>query len=267
MIGQTSSSGKMGNALFQFIFLHQLSRELNQGMFHLKWRGLEDFCHTGFRLDNPLSLARKVKMIGLNELIELGRDDFLNLCRTELQNSNLLLRPGILGSHFFEFSIDDPRSIVKLKTDMDSSVESERYIALHFRGLDFEAWNSEAVMQESYFLNCISEIMKEPGNENLPIKLVTDDPGHQVVQRILQKSKNVRLVKTGSAIGDFRLLAASRYLIASPSTFAFWGGILGPNKTIIHSNKWVELKANDGDKFWGNISSREEFHGHKFRQI
>lgn len=268
MIGQLSASGKMGNALFQWIFLQQVSSKLEASVFHTRWRELTDFLNTGYRLDEPFSLARGFRRIGLIELDEMGKDQFLYECAKTLRKRNILIGPGILGSHFFEFAENDPREIVKpLKSLVSNTTLQEPYAALHFRGLDFQQWNTSAVMDYNFYKKSIELLTNTVGDNAFPIKLVTDDPEHPVVAKIMELSRNVSLVRHSSRMTDFRILAGSRFLVASPSTFSFWGGILGPDKTIIHSKEWVESRANCGENFWINILERKEFHGHKFRQV
>jgi len=267
MIGQISSSGKLGNSLFQFYFLKKLCLELNQGVFHSKWNELNDFSGTGFRLDEPCALGKGFKKFGLEDLENAGKDQFLSDCRAALRKRNILLSPGILGSHFFDFANEDPRQILRTKETLRDPDLEKPYIALHFRGLDFHEWNPKAVMDIKYYKSSISNILTSSGNIDYPIKLVTDDPSHPLVGKVLKISKNVSLVKEGSQISDFRILARSKFLVASPSTFAFWGGLLGPDKTIVHSRSWVESRAEAGDLFWAHLLKRERFYGHRFLQF
>jgi hypothetical protein len=268
MIGQISSSGKMGNALFQWIFLRQISDKLQESIFHTRWKELTDFLDTGYRLDEPFSLSRGFRMVGLEELNKMGKDQFLVECGKILQRRNILLGPGILGSHFFEFTEKDPREIVKPLNSLGNNETLEKpYAALHFRGLDFHQWNTSAVMDYRFYENSVISLMNEVGDSEYPIKLVTDDPEHPVVEKILTISKTISLMRQGSRMADFRILARSSFLVASPSTFSFWGGLLGRDKTIIHSKEWVESRANYGENFWINILERKEFHGHRFRQV
>ena len=267
MIGQLTSSGKIGNSLFQFFFLKQISRQLRQSVFHTRWTELSDFSETNFRLDEPFSLRKGFKEFGLSELERNGKEQFLVDCKLALQKRNILLRPGILGSHFFEFSNNDPRDIIRTKKPMYISEIEEPYICLHFRGLDFHQWNSQAVMDAKFYENALCSILSEAGNQDCPIKLVTDDPDHSEVKKIMSISRNVSLVRGMGHSEDFRILAKSKFLVASPSTFAFWGGILGPDKTIIHSKTWVESRVEAGDQFWISLMNRELFHGHIFRQL
>ena len=268
MIGQISSSGKMGNALFQLIFLRQISAALDESIFHMRWKELTDFLDTGYRLDDPFSLCRSYRVLGLEELNEMGKDQFLVECGKTLQRKNVIIRPGVLGSHFFEFTERDPRELIKPVNSMRGNESVERpYAAIHFRGLDFHQWNSSAVMDYKFYADSIASLISEVGDSEYPIKVVTDDPKHPVVEKILKISKNVSLSRDGTRMTDFRILARSRFLVASPSTFSFWGGILGQNKTIIHSKKWVESRANYGENFWINILGIKEFYEHNFRQI
>lgn len=268
MIGQISSSGKMGNALFQLIFLRQISATLGENIFHTRWKKLTDFLDTGYRLDDPVSLCRGFRMLGLQELNEMGKDQFLIECRKTLQRRNIIIRPGVLGEHFFEFTERDPRELIKPVDSLRSNKPIEKpYAAIHFRGLDFHQWNSDAVMDYKFYADSIASLINEVGDSEYPIKLVTDDPEHPVVEKILNISKNVSFAQDGTRMTDFRILANCTFLVASPSTFSFWGGILGQNKTIIHSKKWVESRANNGENFWKNVLEIKEFYEHKFRQI
>jgi hypothetical protein len=257
----------MGNSLFQFYFLKQISRELDESVFYTKWRELSDFSETNYRLDEPLSLRRGFKEFGLSDLERNGKEEFLIDCKLALKNKNVLLKPGILGSHFFEFSNNDPRDIIRTKKPIYVSDFDKPYICLHFRGLDFHQWNSKAVMGAKFYEKALLNIMSEVGNLDWPIKLLTDDPDHSEVKKILRISRNVNLVRGMGQSEDFRILAKSKFLVASPSTFAFWGGILGSNKTIFHSKDWLESRADAGDQFWLNLMDREFFYGHNFRKV
>ncbi len=130
-------------------------------------------------------------------------------------------------------------------------------IGMHFRGTDFAAWNEEAILPASFYIDAMDRIGQH-GKDCL-VRICTDDPLHETVISLRQhySSRGVLVpeIECSSPFEcDFAALAESRYLISSPSTFAIVAGLLG-KPAVVHSRKWVENRVAHGEEFWRQIKS------------
>ena len=60
------------------------------------------------------------------------------------------------------------------------------------------------------------------------------------------------------AIYDFQTMTECDIIVSSPSTFSIWAGILGKKrKKIIHSDKWINTRIENNDKFWIDLNNTD----------
>lgn len=244
-------SGGFGNRLFQLNFVGQLSKFLDTKYRFLSLRDLPYVKNSGSW--QPL-------LTGYFKGVVLGTDFFdrnveevqVDLLNLASKQKNIYIRGSFLGDYFYEYSYCDPKEIVKLR---NSEKIAEPYIAMHFRGLDFEAWNRRAILNSNYYINSLEFIDQTIGTE-LPVKVITDDLNLKNLRLVLgHLGSRVSVESSKHHIQDFRTLINSSALVSSPSTFAIWAGILGEQKLITHSQSWVEFQSSNGDRFWQHIEN------------
>ena len=56
-------------------------------------------------------------------------------------------------------------------------------------------------------------------------------------------------------LNDFSVMSECDWIISSPSTFCICAGMVGKEKKIILSKKWVENRKSKNDKFWTELSN------------
>ena len=250
-------SGQIGNQLFQIHFLRQVTKRLGTTSFYPKSDAIL-LVVEGKSVNRFSILGRPTfRLYGLQDIESAGLEFWIESCEESLRfNQKILLKPGILGSLFFESCYENPSEILHLSKEVLSPPEyrqskDAKVAAIHFRGLDFVDWDRNAILGSRYYLDSIEFLLSE-GVELENIYFTTDDPNHLVSQAITKRlgqsiSKNV------SVAGDFAKLAFSDFLISSPSTFAFWAGVLGKKKKIIHNKTWLDYNVDRNIKFWVDI--------------
>lgn len=260
MIGYKKKfTGGMGNRLFQYHFMKQLSHYLEVDDFYRETpdRKWFDNMHGKNIKWNPF--RKKINFTAKN-ILELGKDNFLNEIKYELQNKKLIvLEPPILGDFFYEYIFSDPNDFIKIKDKYKllKLKEDKVHIAVHFRGTDFESWNKDAILDVDYYIDSIDFIRHQESHELVFHPLTDDltlDSYHQVIQYLNENNLCYQLGNTTQeAIYDFHKMSECDIIISSPSTFSIWAGILGKRKKIIHSEKWINNRLINNDKFWIDI--------------
>ncbi len=161
-----------------------------------------------------------------------------------------------LGEKFFEWNTVSTRSIFQLK---DIPEVPEQTCAIHFRGTDFYSWNSDAVLDYSYYNDSVDAVKDDVHH----FRLFTDDYSLPsfcgIVERLKKEHISFDLGENTADrrhfINDFSYMTECEYIISSPSTFCVCAGFVGKNKKIIHSQKWIDNRIKCDDKFWVDLSS------------
>lgn len=250
-------SGQLGNQLFQMHFIMQLAKESQVKYFHRR-SVCGNILEEGAAINTQLILSRfRNRYFSLKDIESVGFYRWHEECKSLLgANWNVFLEPGILGSVFFESCLVHPKSLLNLKKEIVSRIDSGMNDqapkgAIHFRGNDFLQWNPNAILDLQYYMNSIDLIVSE-GVDIKNISLSTDDPEHPISRAIYRRIN--RIPSFENQIGeDFAILAECDFLISSPSTFAFWAGVFGKEKKIIHSKKWLDYNESKEIKFWSDI--------------
>lgn len=243
-------TGGMGNRLFQLNFLGQVAYAMKTDF---------RFCSTldepyffNIEKKSPSRISRIFEQaLELKSYVITDTQNFRDYLASLSPTKDYQIKGSFLGESFFETCFVDPIDIVKPKFQLG---EQQRYVAMHFRGGDFAAWNSEAILPAKYYLDALEQISVN-GETNLPVKLVTDDtslPAFQQIRKLL--GSRAQINPASEYIDDFITLANSEYLVSSPSTFAIWAGILGKPK-IVHSETWAASRVLVNDKFWVNLKN------------
>ena len=245
-------TGGLGNRLFQYNFISQLAKQISTDFDFISIKDVRNFKKS--ITFNPKSFIKINKYeVSSEYILEKGPEVIEEIMLKHAEGFQIVLNGTFLGNYFFDFTAVDPKSLIEVKTKKNFS---HQHISLHFRGGDFKAWNSRAILSRNYYLNAVAEIDKKE-EKKLPICLVTDDKNLPTLKSV-QENFQDRILDTGlqskCTLDDFALLRDATYLISSPSTFAIWAGILGQQETIFHSREWVEYRCSEGDKFWIDLS-------------
>lgn len=256
-VGNRKRIGQFGNHLFQFHLLHQISRQLKLEYFQTEWRELIEFQNTTQKSLSRVDQYFRTELLPAGQVKEMSylelKDRIRTVCESE---KNVEIPPGILGERFLESCEISPRDIIRFKNNSAYKNESQKFIALHFRGGDFSEWDQNAILKPDYYLNALDEILSKSLEKDCVIQLFTDDVEHSTVREIKRIRPNIEII-SGSRNNDFRRMTNSDVLIASPSTFAFWASILGKQKKIVMSREWLEYATNEGQKFWIDLRSNK----------
>ena len=240
-------SGQIGNQLFQIHFLRQVAKRLGVSSFYPKSDAIL-LVEEGISVNRFRILGRPTfRLYNLQDIESAGLQVWIRACETLVRsNQKVLLNPGILGSLFFESCYVNPSEILHLSKEIflpSEYLQSQdaKVAGIHFRGLDFADWNKNAILSSQYYLDSIEFLLSE-GVVIENIYFTTDDPNHSVSQAITKRLRKSRS-KNESITADFAKLAFADYLISSPSTFAFWAGVLGKKKRIIHNKTWLDYNT------------------------
>ena len=252
----------MGNRLFQYHFMKQLAYNFEEECFYPK---IADSVWFEDMEENKIkwSIFKNKEYFSNKKILDLGKKNFLINLKNCFENKKyIVLEPGILGDHFFEYLFADPSNIIKIKEKYKISKFEENSnlnnIAIHFRGTDFEEWNKDAILDFEYYRNSIDYCL-ESLTSDIEFYIFTDDVNLdaylQTVEYMKESNLNFHLGDTDKeAIYDFSIMSECDVVISSPSTFSIWAGILGKQKKIIHSQKWIENRVQNNDKFWIDLT-------------
>lgn len=250
-------TGGIGNRLFTYNFLYQAASTLNvNANFHKPDSGLISRQRVDPHRLNHLRLRNNFEIPKLYSDQNFSRDFYEALIT---QRTCIRLPNTLLGEYFFQITQENPAQFFPtLSVDSTSDVDSNFQVAMHFRGGDFRNWNPASILSHDYYLNAFDYLVSEFPSKEISLKIFTDEIAMDSLQRVrksLAKSVKIEIFCSPNPIDDLRLMAQSKAIISSPSTFAIWAGILSNKSKIIHSKDWVMYRANVGDVFWANIKN------------
>lgn len=257
------SSGRMGNRLFHYHFLRQISEKTGIGYFNVNFPESKYFEELNKHKRKFLFFRRQVK-IGLKEIKEMGPDNFLKFLKEKNElGFDILLSPPILGEVFFDYLFYRPGDFLKIKKeyqkDFNFPIEGKLIIGLYFRGTDFESWNSHASLKFDYYQKAIKTCVNEFADKKLIFVLFTDDLKFKTYleARDYLKENSFEFYISDNLnlpICDFYQISQCDVLVSSPSTFAILAGAIGKSKKIIHSKEWLDYSISRDDKFWVDLA-------------
>jgi hypothetical protein len=252
--------GQLGNQLFQLNSLWQMSEYLDTDYFYQGFDSLSELGLRNAKKPHYGQLIRPIKILNLNSITKALDSGNLSGLFASSRNWNYLVPAGLMGEYFFDLLFKDPRYLLdSQRTNENMDTRNYVKVALHFRGKDFESWNPKSIMKTDYYKKAIFEIVSENERKSMQISIFTDDPQNVVVQELLTwKDYNFHL-SDGSLKQDFLEMSSSDYIVASPSTFAFWASLSWNQPKMIYSHEWIEHRLEVKDKFWGNYLVNEKF--------
>lgn len=212
------------------------------------------------------------KVFNVNLITEDIRRNFNNLSKINTDIHNILnigldkiknmyeyihLTP-CLGKDFFELNYDT-RKIFSIKENIDIKKENGgTIIAIHFRGTDFANWIPYSILDVNYYLKSIEYCIDNYTNSKFI--LYTDDRNMNsfktTIEYLTSKKIDFDMGKINSPfIVDFVEMSNSDVIISSPSTFCICAGFIKNKKDIIHSEKWINKRISENDKFWIDLNN------------
>ncbi len=250
--------GRFGNKILHYNNLAQIAKELDIPHYipvHSDYDILTS--NEIYKHDNLYSTNLLVKMynkvyLDKNKLIN-DKDNYLIELSEKVKQGYILILEPCLGELFFIFN-NSTRDIFKnIKyTTNRFELQDKKYASIHFRGTDFHSWNPESILSSEYYLNSIEELLSKIDG----FTVHTDDKNLQSYIDVKNYLTNRNLLLpinnfNGDKFAqDFSDILYSNYIISSPSTFAICAGIMGTEKEIIHSKKWVNSRVEKNDGFW-----------------
>jgi hypothetical protein len=247
----TKQSGRLGNQLFRLHLAMQLSRLFSVStslpfstttrLFKLKSTRLTPYLY----LSNKTSIRLKV-----SDIASLRRSSLLqDIESCLLAGRDVIIPPELLGEGFFDYTFVHPGALLALKNKATVSFPLDS-IAIHYRGKDFANWHPKALMTAEFYIEAVKSI----DIPELRVRIFSDDPNAQVVKTLLHSLPNSSLCKNKSSARSFMQMSKHKYVIASPSTFSFWGALLGTSSTYVISKEWVSEMEKAGEYFWPKVA-------------
>ena len=251
--------GRFGNHIYNLFYLQTLSKISGHSIWIRKSNYLNDYFDIKTKGNDSKSYFKRFKILTNRNLTS-----DLDL------KFNYILKPPLLGDHFFSF-INELDFEIKNKFSVGRIDDSFFNVAIHFRGGDFKSWDKNSILDIEYYQRGLDYVFKE--HENIKLFVYTDDPKLESYTKFLDFLKMKQLTfSTGHLdkhfIYDFKEISECDCIISSPSTFCIWASVLGnKRKSIIHSEKWVNYRVNSSDKFWRNMKDLGGKYYHKFKII
>lgn len=245
-------TGRFGNHLYQYYFLHKIAKALESKTFHAGFLGKEQF--EGFQttwLNLATAVLKRKSFIDFQSNEHLNWQDFLSyLSNAQKKNHAVVLPTGKLDWFFYDDQPDDIAKIIKARNcALYGENNSQKSVGIHFRGGDFARLRPSWVLPQKYYEESIEYLSNYDKISNYKITLFTDDPTHPTVANLLKRHEVV-LDTSRNDQDSFQTMSCSDILISSNSTFSYWGGVLGKKKKVIYSKEWIDKEINNGDKFW-----------------
>jgi hypothetical protein len=251
--------GRFGNHIYNLFYLQTLSKSSGHSIWIRKSNYLNDYFDIKTKGNDSNSYFKRFKILTNRNLTS-----DLDL------KFNYILKPPLLGDHFFYF-IDDLDIELKGKYSIGRIKNSFFNVAIHFRGGDFKSWDKNSILDIEYYQRSLDYVLNE--HKNIKLFVYTDDPKlYTYINFIDHLKKNKLSYSIGNLdkhfIYDFKEISECDCIISSPSTFCIWASVLGnKKKSIIHSEKWVNYRVNASDKFWHNMRDLGEKYYHNFKII
>ena len=233
--------GRLGNQLFQVNFAAQIASKLNVPL-RLGKTSVNQLCEKSNYAQGKYAFRSKPNLILNREyFLQSSTEEVIDFCLNAVDSGrNIELPSSMLGEVFFDYLFVDPKSLFtpnrRISLPNDSNFKDYDRIAMHFRGSDFQDWNSNYVMEYEYYCR----VSKELNINGTRIDLFTDDPQHSTVIALYRNGIVSRIIHSRNYFEDFWQLSKYPTLVASPSTFPLWSAILGQTKLLIYDKNWYQ---------------------------
>lgn len=254
-------AGQMGNRLFHYNLLWQISAQTNASCIHFRFKDHKYFYNLGTNLSFK-NLFYKKFYFSANQLIEMGNEFISFLKKNEHEPFCIVLIPPFLGDIYIKFTFQNPQYFLKIRECYTSQPEwRNRYkniIGLHFRGNDFYTWDKSAILPFKYYDDSLIYILESSYmHKDTALVLFTDDTTLPSYHKIKEKYSWLPIFSGNTqniSIYDFYAMSLCNSLISTPSTFSIWSGILGHNIRIIHNKIWTYKQVDNNNLFWTKVA-------------
>ena len=265
-IGYTERTrGQFGNFLFQYNLLLQLSWNFGFECFMKTEKYLLDINDSFLTKRNINSHINKVT---LDRKILAEFDwDISSLVSEKIvkKGKSIILPTGIYGESFFTVTKINPNFFMQIPGIANNKLSNAVKVGIHVRGNDFKFWNEKATPDFEFYLRAINEIKVELGSEyQIEYRIFTDDHHSEIVEK-LKKHFKLKIEKS-SYFEDFIALSGMDFIVAPPSTFSIWAGILGKSKTVYFEKNWINYSLERKDRFWVELNENSNKY-FKFKKI
>jgi hypothetical protein len=269
--------GRFGNKILHYNNLAQIAKELNIPHYIPRHNDYNIFNNIDklSMINNNINFMQLTKMIpkyiiDKNHLIN-DKENYLKELKTILSKGYILKLEPCLGELFFTFE-NSTREIfnnVKYLNPEYSKFYQFNYASIHFRGTDFHSWNPESILNTEYYMNSIEELKGKVEGFSIHTDDESLDSFNEVKKYLVDNQLyfNFEQLSDDMFAQDFSAMLHSKYIISSPSTFAICAGIMGKEKEIIHSKKWVESRVAKNDGFWLGVSNGGNYNYKIFKLV
>jgi hypothetical protein len=233
----------MGNQMFQFAFAHAAARRLGTSFIMGPgplWEGF-DLGPWGRR---RVRLARKVAFrlrYGSQPPRRVDVDE-------EADPATVLddLRDGTAYGGFFQSERyfagyeHEIRSLFSVRAEHERAFAARYhdlppYVCVHLRRGDYRDWNGGRALPTTYFVDALRALGDLGG---MPVVVISDEPQTAAVE--LAEFPGARF-EANPAMVDFLLLVNASAVVASNSSFSWWGAWLNrrPSPRIVVPEHWL----------------------------
>lgn len=260
------SNGRMGNRLFHYHFLRQISKKTNIDYFHPSLPDCKYF-EDMQKKKKPFYFFKKRTTLTSRDILGFKSDNFIDYLKSEdKKDKNVIFDPPMLGEVFFDYLFYPPSDFIKIKKEFkinfNFNSSGKKIVGLHFRGTDFKAWNENASLKFDYYKNSIEYCIQFFNKQNLVFVLFTDDLEFETFKSTVNFLNLLKVEfyisdNKRPAIFDFYQMSECDVLVSSPSTFAIFAGCLGKQKKIIHAKSWLDYAVEQNDTFWIKLKTTD----------
>jgi hypothetical protein len=235
--------GRMGNQMFQLAFAHCAARRL-QTSFVLGPGALWESFDLGPWGRRHVRLARKLAFRARHgaepaDRVEVGNDDDPAAVLAEL-------RDGVAYGGFFQSERyfaqyeDEVSALFEVRPAHARAFAAKygslgRYVCVHLRRGDYREWLGGRALPTAYFVDALATVDDRGG---APVVVISDDLEAARVE--LADVDGVRF-EANDAMLDFQLLLNASVVVASNSSFSWWGAWLNrvEGARVIAPEHWV----------------------------
>jgi hypothetical protein len=250
-------AGGLGNQLFQLAYGISLCLKLNAHIkfkepvkgrsFALAWLGITNGASHGFIVHDQKIALMSFSDCTCSVVTNFREPSFISIPKFNFSENTLLY--GYFQSEIFFL---DYQELIKdyflsrlVSQTQYRSIKSNS-VVLHARLGDFyrsrKARRFHGYITDDYVLAALNEFSFF--SNNLILNIVTDDP--EILHEILPTSARYAssIISSDHVLDDLRILAESKSLIISNSTFSWWGAYLS-GANVIAPAKWFAGKYAD----------------------
>jgi hypothetical protein len=233
----------MGNQMFQLAFAHAAARRLETSFVlgpGALWNGFDlgPWSRRSVRLARKLAFRARYGADPADK-VEVDNDEDPSAVLTSL-------RDGVAYGGFFQSERyfagyeDDVRELFAVRPAHERAFAAKYgslgpYVCVHLRRGDYREWMGGRALPAGYFLDALATV---PDLDDLSVVVISDELDAARVE--LADVRGARF-EANDAMLDFQLLLNASVVVASNSSFSWWGAWLNrvPGARVIVPEHWV----------------------------